>query len=304
MTTEDDTMATCANCGNKGEESNGDLKACTACKLVKYCNRECQIAHRPLHKKACKRRAAELHDEALFKEPPPPEECPICFLPLPLDTRETTFNSCCGKLICNGCIERMTEEAVGRGKIDLCPFCRELDCTSEEEQVKRIKELMQVDNAFAFYVLGGYYVRGIRGMPQDFAKASELFLKAGELGCAEAYCNLGNLYDDGRGVVVDKKKAKYFSELAAMNGNVHARYNLGHMEYEAGNIDRAFKHFVIAAKAGYKPSLDKVKEGFTEGCVTKDEYEKTLRASHSRQGEMKSDARDKAAHIRAMLAEE
>jgi len=27
----------CANCG-KGEESAGDLKACTACKLVKYCN--------------------------------------------------------------------------------------------------------------------------------------------------------------------------------------------------------------------------------------------------------------------------
>ena len=63
----DTTSTACANCG-KGEESNGDLKACTACKLVKYCNRDCQIAHRPLHKKACKKRAAELHDEELFKE--------------------------------------------------------------------------------------------------------------------------------------------------------------------------------------------------------------------------------------------
>jgi len=49
----------CANCG-KGEESANDLKACTACKMVKYCNRECQIAHRPQHKKA-KKRAAEIH---------------------------------------------------------------------------------------------------------------------------------------------------------------------------------------------------------------------------------------------------
>ena len=73
---------TCANCG-KGKESCGDLKACTACKLVKYCNRNCQIAHRPQHKKACKKRAAQLHDAALFKEHPP-EECPICMLPLPL----------------------------------------------------------------------------------------------------------------------------------------------------------------------------------------------------------------------------
>ena len=55
-------FSACANCG-KGDESSGDLKACTACKLVKYCNRECQIAHRPLHKKACKKRAAEIHDE-------------------------------------------------------------------------------------------------------------------------------------------------------------------------------------------------------------------------------------------------
>ena len=33
----------CANCG-KGEGNTNSLKACTACKMVKYCNRECQIA--------------------------------------------------------------------------------------------------------------------------------------------------------------------------------------------------------------------------------------------------------------------
>ena len=55
----------CANCG-RGEENTNSLKACTACHMVKYCNRECQIAHRPQHKKECKKRAAELHDEKLF----------------------------------------------------------------------------------------------------------------------------------------------------------------------------------------------------------------------------------------------
>ena len=55
-----DTITLCANCG-KGEESAGDLKSCTACKLVKYCNRDCQIAHRPQHKKECKKRAAEVY---------------------------------------------------------------------------------------------------------------------------------------------------------------------------------------------------------------------------------------------------
>ena len=58
-TATDNNMTTCANCG-KGEESTGDLKACTACKMVKYCNRDCQIAHRPQHKTECKKRAAKI----------------------------------------------------------------------------------------------------------------------------------------------------------------------------------------------------------------------------------------------------
>ena len=48
-------------------------------------------------------------------------------------------------------------------------------------------------------------------------KANELLLKAGELGCAEAYRNLGMSYNNGLGVEVDKKKAKHYYELAAMN---------------------------------------------------------------------------------------
>ena len=145
-----------------------------ACKLVKYCNRECQIAHRVQHKKACKKRAAELHDEELFKEHPPRDECPICFLPLPLNASQTTFKACCGKIICSGCIYAMREEARGRGKIGLCAFCREPNNCSDEEETKRMRECADADNAHAFNMIAGCYKRGTRGMPQDFAKANEL----------------------------------------------------------------------------------------------------------------------------------
>ena len=273
--------------------------------MVKYCNRDCQIAHRPLHKKACKKRAAELHDEVLFKEPPPREDCPICFLPLPLHESQKTFYPCCGKTICCGCIHAMEEEALGRGgEIGLCAFCRTPMATSDAEIVKRTKKLNKADHAYAFYVLAGYYADGECGMPQDFAKANELWLRAGELGCAEAYYDLGNSYYDGLGVEVDKKKAKHFYELSAKSGSAAARHNLGYMEIEADNHNRAHKHFILSARAGDKNSLDSVKIGFTEGSITKDEYANTLRSFQQRQNEMKSDDRDKAAHIRAMLAEE
>ena len=102
MSTDDKdiVLSVCANCGKTGSK----LKSCTACKLVKYCNRECQIVHRPQHKKECRKRAAELHDEKLFKQPPPENgDCLICFLRLPLVNAGRRYQTCCGKTICSGC---------------------------------------------------------------------------------------------------------------------------------------------------------------------------------------------------------
>ena len=170
---------------------------------------------------------------------------------------------------------------------------------SDEEEVNRVKKLVDAGNALAFYQLAGYYDRGIRGFPQDSAKANELLLKAGQLGYADAYFNLGNNYDNGRGVEVDTKKAIHYWELAALNGDVQARHYLGCSEGQDGNHQRAFKHFIIAARAGSKRSLDKVKKGCMHGDVTKDEYANTLRAYQKSVDEMKSEARDKSEDIMA-----
>ena len=58
----------CAACGIAGG-NDVKLKDCSACKLVKYCGVECQKEHRKMHEKGCKKRAAELRDELLFKQP-------------------------------------------------------------------------------------------------------------------------------------------------------------------------------------------------------------------------------------------
>ena len=89
-------------------------------------------------------------------------------------------------------------------------------------------------------------------------------------------------------MTIDKKKARHYYELAAMNGSVMARHNLGADEYEAGYDQRAMKHFILAARAGDKLSSDMVKEGYMAGYVTKGQYANTLREYQKSQDEMKS----------------
>ncbi|KAK1738592.1 hypothetical protein QTG54_010622, partial [Skeletonema marinoi] len=61
------TKTCCASCGIE-ESDDIKLKSCTACKLVRYCSVKCQREHRPKHTQECKKRAAELHDEILFRQ--------------------------------------------------------------------------------------------------------------------------------------------------------------------------------------------------------------------------------------------
>jgi len=279
----------CAACGK--EEDSANLKKCGACLSVNYCSKECQATHRPQHKKACKERAAEIYDEKLFTDHPLPEECPICMLHIPLNVTQIQYQTCCGKRICHGCVYAMQ---MSEGK-DLCAFCRTPPASSNNEDIKRLHKLMDCENAYSFFNYAGYYDGDYHGISQDHQKCIELLLKAGELGCTEAHFNLGDMYINGCGVEVDRKKAIYYWELAAMNGSVTARYNLGGNEYNSGDKVRGYRHFIIAARAGLKESLDAVKKGFMKGLVTKDEYASTLRAYHERQKETRSDARDKAA---------
>ena len=118
------TIMFCASCGT-ADGGGVKLKKCTACHLVRYCSVKCQKDHRPKHKRECKKRAAELHDEILFKQPENTHlgDCPICCLPLPLGAEKTNLNSCCSKRICKGCIfANKKREAEGRLQ-HKCPFC-------------------------------------------------------------------------------------------------------------------------------------------------------------------------------------
>src|SRR5210317_1634235 len=117
-----DTMMCCACCG-KAEVDEVKLKICTACRLVKYCSVECQKNHRPQHKKACRKRMAEIRDDRLFTQPDESHlgECSICCLPLPLDQEKYGTFSCCCKHICKGCLYANKMREIKEGMVHRCP---------------------------------------------------------------------------------------------------------------------------------------------------------------------------------------
>jgi len=259
-----------------------------------YCNAACKKKHRQKHKKQCERIVAELHDEKLFKQPPPEEDCPICMIRLPSLITGQMYMACCGKVICRGCIHAV-QSRVAKEEDDKCIFCRIPNPASDEEVLKRLKKRVEMNDFQAIHNTGNYYAEGLYGLPQNYAKALELWHRAVELGSTEALTNISVAYKDGRGVEVDEKKAIYYCELAAMSGNFMARCHLGAKEVQAGKMDRALKHWEIAVKDGNANALKGIKLLYKEGEATKDEYAKALRSYQSYLDEIRSDQRDEAA---------
>jgi TPR repeat protein len=296
----------CANCGKEGANNT-----CNKCKMVKYCTAACKKKHRHKHKKQCEahlkhaaklheeeaKRATELRDIELFKDPLPYEDCPICFLLLPFLDTGRRYQSCCGKKICSGCIHAVKIRRTRETDITLCPFCRTPTPTTDGEIIKRLQNRVGVGDAYAIYNRGCAYANrdGTYGLPQDYSKALELYHRAGELGNAAAYNNIAYAYSNGTGVEVDKEKAIHYYELAAIRGDAVARYNLGIIDLKAGNFDRAVKHYMIAAGSGHAPSLDTIKEMYSKGDATKEDYMKALHSYQAYLGEVKSKQRDEAA---------
>jgi hypothetical protein len=140
--------------------------------------------HWPKHKIECKLCAAELRDEALFKDPPAKEDCPICFLPMPINIISCVslppatilcvpiydfamaneelasmstekYYSCCGKSVCKGCVHSFNQTSNDDEK---CPFCNSdrADKTAEEnveEIMKRAERQMMLLQSFCWLLI-------------------------------------------------------------------------------------------------------------------------------------------------------
>ena len=90
----------------------------------------------------------------------------------------------------------------------------------------------------------------------------------------------------------DLKKKKFHYEAAAMAGHEVARNNLGTMEAQSGNIERAVKHWMISSSAGHYAAMHNMLVAFNKGLVSRNAIAPILTAYNNACAEMRSEARD------------
>jgi tetratricopeptide (TPR) repeat protein len=281
----------CGYCGI-AEGDDIKLKDCDDdCGLVKYCSEECNELDRPEHDVECKKKKQEIREKDLFEQPDESHlgECPICCLPLPLDSSKSTLMRCCCKILCNGCAIANIKREFGAGLEHKCAFCREPLPDSGEEQDKRIMKRIKKNCPVAMREVGKE-----RCDAGDYDTAFEYFTKAAELGNAAAHYSLSCMYGEAQGVEKDIKKAVHHWEEAAIGGHPTARHNLGCFEANNGRYETAKKHFLIAANHGLHDSLKVLMKLHTHGLASKEDYADALRAYQAAVDATKSKEREKA----------
>jgi TPR repeat protein len=111
-----------------------------------------------------------------------------------------------------------------------CPFCRE---TISDHKTPQLPEMfnkrLEANDVDAMYNYGKMHMfdsGDFLNIEKNTCKAAELFERAAELGCAEAWFNLGYAYREGDCKVKDEEKGRECWEKGAMAGCSNSRYNL------------------------------------------------------------------------------
>ena len=125
----------------------------------------------------------------------------------------------------------------------------------------------------------------------DYDGAFKYWTKAAGMGDASALHDLSSMYREGVGVEKDEKKEIYHLEEAVIRGHPDARFSLANWEWEGGKIDRAIKHYIIAANLGVNDAMLALKDCYKDGLVSKEDFATALRAHHAAVAATKSPQR-------------
>ena len=131
--------------------------------------------------------------------------------------------------------------------------CRELMTLLSAGPVKWCQEIAEQGNVYAQCQLGTMYEDG-RGVSQDYAEAVEWYRKSAEQGYVSAQYFLGEMYHYGKGVSRDYAKAVEWYRKSAEQGDTNAQYELGYMYHNGIGVSKdhtkAAEWYSKAAKGG------------------------------------------------------
>ena len=287
----------CSWCGKKSDTH----KKCRNCKCVWYCGKECQNKHWKEHKIECRRVKKELDkrggqlDLGTEKEVgpignvPPRDECPICMQVLPIYTKLHFYQACCGKMICGGCD---FQHKLKSGKQKTCAFCRTPLATTDEEILARVRKRAALNDKRALLNLAWKLGNGTHGLPVDRAKCIELLRQSADLGFCDAHHMLGEFYRNGEmGLEQNEEEAIKCWEKAAECGHLHARHNVGAVEFRDSDVVAAMRHLRLAASGGFGDSIESLIRCFERGWLHHADLSETMQAYYLARDEMRSDDR-------------
>ena len=195
-------------------------------------------------------------------------------------------------MICIGCIYASKGQSLG----EKCPFCRTPYPDGDGEANAHLKKRAAANDPFSIRCIALE-----RYGEEDYVESLKLFLKAASLGDIQSHHEAGFMYMDGEGAEVNMRKGNYHLEVAAIGGNASSRYALGMYERNCGSYERTMKHLIIAAKQGLEDALAKLKEGYVDGQISKDEFGEALRAYQRAVETTKSPQREEGGRSRESL---
>ena len=125
-----------------------------------------------------------------------------------------------------------------------------------------------------------YYSDGV-GVPSNYEKSLEYFVKAAEMGSSYGMNNVGNMYEHGDGVEVNFNEAANWYEKAAELDNNLAQENLGRF-YENGlgglpvDFKQAYELYKLSAEQNNLAAMMNLARMYELGLGVQQNYNKSL----------------------------
>ena len=186
------------------------------------------------------------------------------------------------------------DEQTAIEKAFTCPFCRSDTRVTGKSLLEKEMKRVNAGNGEAMYRVGNYYFKGQMTLRQDKAEGLKWYHRALEAGSGLAAYIIGTLYHEGDGVHKDIDKELEYFQKAADLGYIPARFLIGDLLMNIGEIEEALLNYRKAAMCGMTEDrlFNILRNGFRDGFITKEEYAFTLRENQNAYNEMKSDERE------------